>query len=251
MILTIANEKGGQGKSTTAAAIASGAIERGYKVLTVDLDPQANQTFSAGGDSDLPGAYDVLTGAAKASDVIQHTQGGDLIASSPVLVQADSTFTGDERTIALKNALKPLKRKYDLIVIDTPPNLGILLTNALIASDSVLIPMTADIWAIQGLYELISTVFEVKDLFNPRLKITGVLIVRYSPRLSINRNALEVIEETCSDLKIKVFDTKISEAVAIRESQIMQVPIFKYAPKSKPAIDYMNLLDEIGLTGKE
>lgn len=251
MVITVANQKGGQGKSTTAAAIAAGAAERGYRVLTIDLDPQGNLTFVMGGDSNLPGAYEVIKGAVKAKDAIQHTPGGDLIASAPVLVQADTTLTGEERTTALKDALKPIKKDYDLIVIDTPPNLGVMLIAALIASDSVLIPLTCDIWAIQGLYELVSTVFEVKDLYNSKLKIAGVVVVRYSPRLSINRNVLDVIKDTCEELEVPVFETRISEAVAIRESQIMQESIFKYAPKSKPANDYRALLDELGITERK
>lgn len=251
MVLTISNQKGGMAKSTTTAAIATGAAERGYKVLTIDLDPQGNTTFFMGGDNNLPGAYEVITGTAKAKAVIQHTPNGDLLSSSPSLVRADSVFEGKQRTTALKDALRPIKKDYDLIVVDTPPNLGVLLLLALIASDQVLIPITPDIWAIQGLYELVSNVFEVKGEDNRKLKIAGVLIVRYSPRLSINRNVLEVIQDTCNELDVPVFETKISEAVAIRESQIVQESIFKYAPRSKPAKDYRALLDELGITERK
>ena len=162
MIITVANQKGGQSKSTTAQAIANGATYKGKKALAIDLDPQGNLTFSMGGNAADAGAYDLITGRLKGAQKIQHTAQGDIITSSPALAGADTTFTGAARITALQDAIKPLARRYDVTVIDTPPTLGTMLINALVASDRVIIPITADMYSLQGLYLLAQTIREAK-----------------------------------------------------------------------------------------
>lgn len=251
MIITVANQKGGQGKSTTAAAIAYGTAARGYKVLAIDIDPQANLTFAMGGDWSKTGSYEVMSGKVRAKSVIQSTGGCSLIPSNFNLAAADTDLKGRSRAYGLKSALEPIAKDYDLIVIDTPPTLGTLLINALVASDEVVIPMTADIWALQGLYQLVSTINDVRDEYNHGLKVAGVLFTRHNPRTIMTRDMVEAIQESCNGLGIPVFDVYISDAIAVRESQVQQQSLFTYAPKSKPAQEYAKLIDELGFTGKE
>lgn len=245
MIFAIANQKGGQGKSTTAQAIATGAAKIGRKTLAIDLDPQANLTFSMGGNAGDVGAYDLITGNMKPGQVIQKTRQGDLIASSIALAGADSTFTGDARINALAAAIKPIRNKYDVIVIDCPPSLNTLLLNALAAADTVIVPLTADMYSLQGLYMLTQTIREAQQRNNKTLKIGGVLFVRHNTRTILARDLTDVITDKCRELDIPIYKTTIREGVAIREAQTMRESIFDYAPKSNVAKDYMNLIKEL------
>lgn len=245
MIFAIANQKGGQGKSTTAQAIATGAAKIGRKTLAIDLDPQANLTFSMGGNAGDVGAYDLITGNMKPGQVIQKTRQGDLIASSIALAGADSTFTGDARINALAAAIKPIRNKYDVIVIDCPPSLNTLLLNALAAADTVIVPLTADVYSLQGLYMLTQTIREAQQRNNKTLKIGGVLFVRHNTRTILARDLTDVITDKCRELDIPIYKTTIREGVAIREAQTMRESIFDYAPKSNVAKDYMNLIKEL------
>ncbi len=245
MIFAIANQKGGQGKSTTAQAIATGAAKIGRKTLAVDLDPQGNLTFSMGGNAADVGAYDLITGSRKPSQVIQKTRQGDLIASSLALAGADSTFTGEARVNALAKALKPIRSKYDVIVIDCPPSLNTLLLNALTAADKVIIPLTADMYSLQGLYQLSQTIKEAQQKYNKGLQIGGVLFVKHNTRTVLARDLSEVIKEKCAEMDIPVYSTTIREGVAIREAQTLRESIFEYAPKSNPAKDYTQLIKEM------
>lgn len=246
MIIAICNQKGGQGKTTTAQAIATGAAQIGRKSLAIDLDPQGNLTFSMGGNGADVGAYELITGKTTPGQTIQHTQQGDIITASSSLALADTTFTGDTRTNALKTALKPIKSKYDVITIDCPPTLNTLLINALTAADMVIIPLTADMYSLQGLYQLKQSI-QAAQRGNTGLKIGGVLFVKHSIRTILARDLTDVIKDKCRELDIPVYKTTIREGVAIREAQTQRESIFDYAPKSKPAKDYMQLIREIGL----
>lgn len=246
MIIAICNQKGGQGKTTTAQAIATGAAQIGRKSLAIDLDPQGNLTFSMGGNGADVGAYELITGKATPGQTIQHTRQGDIITASSSLALADTTFTGDTRTNALKTALKPIKSKYDVITIDCPPTLNTLLINALTAADMVIIPLTADMYSLQGLYQLKQSI-QAAQRGNTGLKIGGVLFVKHSIRTILARDLTDVIKDKCRELDIPVYKTTIREGVAIREAQTQRESIFDYAPKSKPAKDYMQLIKEIGL----
>lgn len=246
MIIAVCNQKGGQGKTTTAQAIATGAAQIGRKSLAVDFDPQGNLSFSMGGNGADVGAYELITGQTTAGQTIQHTRQGDIITASSSLALADTTFTGDTRINALKNALKPIKSKYDVITIDCPPTLNTLLINALTAADTVIIPLTADIYALQGLYQLKQSI-EAAQKINPGLQIGGVVFTRHSTRTILSRDLTDVISDKCRKLDISVYKTIIREGIAIREAQTQRESIFTYAPKSNPAKDYMQLIEEIGL----
>lgn len=248
MIIAIANQKGGTGKSTTAQAIAQGVTYKGGKSLIVDLDPQGNTTFSMGGNSGDAGAYELITGDLKPGQIIQTTAQGDIITASPQLAAIDTALTGDAkaRVTGLQRALKAVKSRYDVIAIDCPPALNLLLINGIAAADKVIIPLTADIYALQGLYQLVETI-RGAQAYNKGLEIAGVLFTRHSTRTIVSRDLTDVIADKCRELHIPVFKTTIREGVAIREAQTQRQNLYSYAPRSNPAQDYSRLLDELGL----
>ena len=242
-IIAIANQKGGVGKSTTAAAIAAGLHLAGYKVLTLDLDGQRNITQTMQADGGQYTTLDILTGRARAGQAIQQTaDSGDIIAASPLLSGSDTELTSPD---ALKRALTPLRGLYDYIILDTPPALGMLTINAFTAADSVIIPAGADAYSLQGIEDLYSTIQTVRSRSNPDLKIAGILLTRYSRRAILSRDLADIITDTAEALQTKVYKTRIREAIAVKEAQAVKQSIFTYAPKSNPAKDYKSLIDEI------
>lgn len=240
MIYTIATQKGGTGKTTTAAALAQAAAFKGKKALAIDLDPQGNLSFNFAADATAPGAYDLLHGAP-AADVIQTTaQGVDVIAASPNL-QTEKTAAGSARR--LQEALAPIKKKYSIIVIDTPATAGELQYNALQAADRLLIPLQADAYNAQSLYQIAAAAEQIKNS-NPRLKIAGVLLTQFDGRATISRHLREVLEANAKVLKIPFLGT-VRKAIAVQEAAALQRSLFEYAPKSKPAADYMQIFETI------
>ena len=243
MIIAIANQKGGVAKTATAQAIATGAAKIGRRSLAIDADPQSNLSYSMGGNSADIGLYELMTGAATPGQIIQHTPQGDVITASNRLALP---FTGKDPGKLLTNALKPIKSKYDVITIDCPPALNILLANALIAADVVIIPLTADMYALQGLYQLKQSIQDAQKV-NKGLKIGGAVFTRHSTRTILARDLTDVITDKCRELDIPTYKTVIREGVAVREAQTQRESIFDYAPRSNPAKDYKQLIKEIGL----
>ncbi len=246
----VVNQKGGVSKSTTAEAVAAGLILKGYSVLSIDLDQQANFTYTVGADPDGDTAMDILTGEVEARDAIQKTEAGDIIAASKELAGADTVLKGKKREYRLRDALEPLKSDYDFIVIDTPPSLGMITVNALVAANSVIIPLMADIYSLQGVESLGETLKPIRELCNPELKIAGLLLTRYNNRTVLNRDVAETASKLAARLGTKLFKTCIRESVVVREAQISQKTLFKYAPKSAVAKDYLNFIDELLAEGK-
>ena len=236
-------QKGGTGKSTTSHALSAGLTARGFKVLVIDTDPQGNLSYSMGSETDTKGLYEALNGESVV-DIIQHTAQGDIITSSSQLVGADKIFTEFGMEYLLSEALMPIKDNYDYIIIDCPPQLGVLTINALVASTDIIIPITADLYAIQGLSQLLSNIEKVRRRPNPNLLINGILLTRYSSRSILSRDLKESIESRASDMGTKVYNTIIRESVAIREAQTQRMSIFDYAPASNPAQDYNDFIDE-------
>lgn len=242
MIIAICNQKGGVGKTATAQSLATAP---GRKTLAVDVDPQANLSFSMGGNFMGAGTYELITGRATAADLIQTTEQGDIITASSDLALANDELTKGQVS-ALKTALEPIKDIYDLIVIDCPPALNNLLINALCAADKVIIPVTADAYSEQGLYALAPNLRGAQQL-NPNLQIGGVLFTKYTTRTIQDRDEAEAIRESCRVLDLPIYDTTIRGATAMRVSQTRRKSIFDYAPRSYPAQDYLQLINELGI----
>lgn len=244
-ILAVINQKGGVGKSTTAQAIGAGLILKGYSVLFVDLDAQGNLSYSMGADTKGYNALGALERPETAESEIQHTPSGDIIASSPQLAGADQIFTETGKEHRLEEALEPLRSRYDYILVDTPPALGILTVNALTACTGAIIPAQADPYSLQGVGQLARTIEAVKRYCNPNLSINGIVITRYNSRSVIRRELAELLDQTAEKLHTKVYKTKIRECVSIVEAQTVKKPIFTYAPRSNATADYKALVEEI------
>lgn len=243
-VIAIANQKGGVGKSTTAHNIGRGLIFNGYKVLFIDLDYQCNLTYTMGA---LNSPYSVidLIGGKDVLQVIQHTAQGDIITAHRSLAGADRNITGDGADLLLKKAIEPIKKNYDFIIIDTPPALSILTVNAFSCADRVIIPAQPDIYSLQGIGELYSTISAVKEHTNPDLIISGILITRYNGRATLSRSLAELLEQTATQMQTKVYKSRIREAIAIKEAQAQMQDIFSYARRSNPAKDYNAFINEL------
>lgn len=244
-ILAIINQKGGVGKSTTAAAIGAGLHLRGQRVLFIDMDAQGNLSFNLGAGHKALSSLEVLTGTATAQEAILHTDTGDLIPASPALAGADGIITATGKEYRLREALEPLRSSYDYIILDTPPALGILTVNALTACTGAIIPAQADAYSLQGIALLAQTVDVVRKYCNPALKVKGIVLTRYNARSVISRDMMKLMESTAAQLNTKVYKTTIRECTAIKEAQAVQETIYGYAPKSNATADYTALVDEI------
>lgn len=243
-IISVANQKGGVGKTTTAWALVTGLKERGYKVLAVDIDPQSNLSYVMQADEQRNALYEVLKSKIKAQEAVQKTKQGDIIPSTLMLAGADMEFTNVGREYILKNALKALEPMYDYIIIDTPPTLGILTINALTASGGVVIPMGADIFSLQGLSQLYDTVNRVKEFCNPELNIIGILITRYNNRTILSRDLFDVIKRQTAQINAPLFKTVIREGISIKEAQTRQKSLYEDNPDSNAIHDYSNFVNE-------
>ena len=246
--VAIVGQKGGCGKTTTAAAIGEGLKRDGAKVLFVDCDPQANLSYLMGADVSglaTPSTLDVLQRASTAADAIQHTDAGDIIAASPTLAGADITITQTGKEYRLKEALETLTGAYNFVVVDTAPALGIATINALTACDGCVIPSGPDFFSLQGIGQLRSTIDIVRQYCNRDLKVYGIVITRYNSRAVIGREVAAMLEETATAMKTRLFDSRIRECTAVKEAQAMQQSIYSYAPRSNAATDYTALLTEL------
>jgi chromosome partitioning protein len=246
-IIVIANQKGGVGKTTTAHALTTGLIARGYKTLAIDMDPQSNLTYTMGADQYAPGVYDLMKDTIGPEGAIQHTEQGDIIGGSLMLSGADMEFTDTGREYILSEHLEPLTAVYDYIVVDTAPTLGILAINALTVAHDLIIPLGADAYSLQGLSQLHATITKVRKHCNPSLTIAGLLITRYNERTVVSRELKDVIEEKAAIIGARAFRTVIRERVAIKEAQVRQTSIFasiQRGPGGDAVFDYLEFIDE-------
>lgn len=246
MILTVTNQKGGVGKTTTAAALNSGLMQRGFHTLLIDLDPQSNLTYSMNtANADLT-TFEILAGTTTAKAAIVHTNQGDIIPASAGLTNIDAVLTRTGKEYRLSESIEPIKDNYDYIIIDTPPALSILTINALTACNAgVIIPAQADIYSLQGIGQLIQSIDTIKKYCNPNLFIKGILLTRYNARTVISKEIRAMIEETAAALSTKVFTAKIRECTAIKEAAACQQSIFTYSRHSNAAHDYNEFIDEL------
>lgn len=242
MIIAASTQKGGTGKTTTAAILAQAAAIKGIPVLAVDMDPQANLTFALGATAGPPGSRAFLDGSP-AGPIIQHTaQDIDVIPASWDLA---ALTTGKGSARRLQAALEPLKGAYRLIVIDTPSTAGELQYNALQAAEGLIIPVLADAYGIQALYQVSDTARKIRQS-NPGLKILGTVITAYRSQSNLARQMADAIEKTGQDLGIP-FLGSVRAAVAVQEAAALRESLFTYAPKSKPAADYKAIFDKLAL----
>ena len=244
--VVFSNQKGGVGKTTSAAALAAGLSSRGYKVVAVDLDPQCNFCLSSGVDmlTVKHTLYDVFKGDAQVDDVIVPGLGYDIIPGGLALAAADMEFTQTGGEYMLSEALEAVSDRYEFAVIDTPPTLGILTINALTAADGVIIPLTADVYALQGLNQLNGLIHSVKKYSNKGLKIFGLLLTKYNERQNVTKALRDQVEAAAGQLGTKLFKTAIRESVAVRESQLLHSDFLKEAPNANAAIDYEAFITE-------
>ncbi len=245
-VISVSNQKGGVGKTTTTEAVAAGFKLKGYRILCVDLDPQSNLSFSSGAETeDCPTIYEILKGEAKTSFSIQKLPSFDIISSNILLSGIELEFTQTGREYLLKEALNTVKDKYDYIFIDTPPALSILTVNAFTASDYIIIPMLADIFSLQGIAQLSETIDRVRKYCNPNVKVEGIVLTKYNKRTVLSREIKGTAELIAEQLNTSIFNSTIRSSVAIMEAQTNQQDIFSYAPKNAAAQDYRELIEEL------
>lgn len=247
-IISFANQKGGVGKTTTAVSVAACMGVKGKKVLLVDIDPQGNATSGMGVNKRqvTHSTYDLLVmDEVPLESVVKKTdyQNVDILPSNMQLAGAEIELVDlEDRTNRLKQALLPAKDKYSYIVIDCPPSLGLITLNALTASDSILIPIQCEYYALEGLSQLMSTMRQVKRLYNPSIEIEGVLFTMYDGRLNLTT---QVVEEVKKYFPKKVFKTVIPRNVKISEAPSFGKPVYYYDRYSKGSICYSELTNEI------
>lgn len=243
----IANQKGGIGKTTTATTLA-GVLSKKGKTLLIDADPQGNSTSTYQAViEDQATLYDVMvdSDALPIEDAIQHMENGDIVASDPLLAKAGKLLDGNvEGLYRLQDALEMLDG-YDYIVIDTAPSLDVVLYNCLIAADQVIIPVTADAYAMQGLSKLNDTIKAVQKRQNPRLQIAGLLLVKYAGRSKLEKNVREEITKVADQIGTKLFSTAIRECVKTKEAQMNKKLLIDYAPNCTTMQDYCAFVEEL------
>lgn len=255
--ISVVNQKGGVGKTTTSANLGAALAQKGKRVLLVDIDPQSNLTTHLGlGGTESPdgGAetssgpeftvYDVLKGQKKIKDVIiNRSERLDLVPSSLFLSAADLELGGViGRELILKRALADVKDQYDVIIVDCPPALGLLSLNALASVEKVIVPVQSEYLALHGVRQLLDTIDQVRSVYNPSLKVGGVLICLHDSRKRLARAVADTIKAYFGDL---VFKTVIRTNVALAEAPASGQTILEYSAKSTGAEDYLSLAEEV------
>lgn len=249
-VIAVANQKGGIGKTTTAVALATYLHEMGYNTLLIDTDPQQNSTDTYRAEVlETATLYDLLFDNVEGETVkecIQHMKFGDIIPSDKLLVNSDSKFPNDgSRLFLLKERCEAIVPKYDFIILDTPPNLGCMLSNVLTFAQELIIPVTCDRYGMQGMDELFNTVYAAQKYTNRELKVAGILLVKYHANTTLCREISEKLPGIAEMFQTKVFETRIRESEACKKSQSNRKPLCCYAPKATTAIDYYNFCKEL------
>ena len=248
MILAIANQKGGVGKTTTAFNLASALALIGKNTLLVDIDPQAHSTVSLINNSSQydKSIYDVLVDSeVKIRDIIVKTSvpGLEIAISKIAMAKLEPVLLGEiDGHFRLRDVIVPIKKRYEFIIIDTPPTLGLITLNALVAATHILIPIQSSYLSLEGTDDLLETVIKIRKNVNPNLQVLGVLITLHDRRTNIARDAVERIKRVFGK---KVFRTMISKSVKLEESPAYRESIFTYAPDSVGAMQYKKLAQEV------
>lgn len=250
-IITVLNQKGGVGKSTLTSLLSYGLTDLNYKVLAIDLDQQTNLTYIMNVDEPEISTYDLLAGKATLQEIMIHAEGIDILPANRNLAGIDLEIQDIGKEYRLQKALDDVKANYDYILIDTPPTLNLLTVNALTASDYVIIPTQADILSLQGLGQLSNTIDAVKEYTNKELQIAGIVLTRHNTRTILTNTITSMLEDTATALDTKVFNSKIREAVAIKEAQAQRTNFFEYDKGSNVYSDITQLINEIIEATKE
>ncbi|GMO68099.1 MAG: AAA family ATPase [Endomicrobiia bacterium] len=251
-IIAIVNQKGGSGKTTTVQALGVGLKKRGYKILFIDMDGQANLTELMQTDQNKNGLLYLLTKKIGIKEIVQKTiSGADIIAGGEDSFEADIAVAGEGKEYRLKEALDEIKDEYDYIVIDTPPALSVLTVNALVASNSAIIASQAERLNLSGISRVEKIIETVRKYCNNGLIIRGILLTRFKERTRLNKETATVMESLAKKLNTIVYETTIRESVVISEAQMMQQSIFDYALKSNIAKDFEAFVEEFLRQGIE
>ena len=245
-IISVINEKG-VGKSTLSSAIGNWLRLQGNKVLFIDLDAQGNLSSTFKIKPSDKSSFSVLMGQHSAKESIQETDQGDIIPYSRSLAGVDMMFAAIVvgREYKLKEAIEDAVQDYDYVIIDTPRALGTLTVNALTACNSVVIPLEADMFSMQGLKQLYDTIVTAQSRCNPHLTIRGVVFNKFNARTTISQQVSSATDKITKDLGINLFNTKIRMCSAIKEAQVQKKSIFDYAPKSNASKDFNALMEEM------
>ena len=246
-IITIANQKGGVGKTTTALCLSALLNKMGHRTLLVDADSQCNSTDTYRAETEgVATLYDVVVDEEEcsASEAIQHMEFGDIIAGDKMLTAADASLRGEGAFLKMREALRELK-EYEYVVIDTNPTLNTMLCNALAASDEVIIPLKPDRYTIMGLSDLTNTIVTIQEELNPSLKVRGLLLVDVDKRVNLDKDVEEQLSSIAEVIGTVPFRSRIRHTAKCRETQSARMPLVLFAPRCTAAEDYKSLVTEL------